>query len=234
MVLLTAMRKNTTSKPTRRQLLRNAALALAARPAAIEAQPADPSALTLWFRQPAKVWTEALPVGNGNLGAMVFGGIEHERIQLNEHSLWSGHPVLEDSADAREAIAQMRKLLLEGKYAAANKIGAAWRPPAAGPRGTRPSYQTLGDLLLDFSHTSPAEGYRRQLDLDTAIARAEYRIGDVRYTREVFVSHPDQAVVVRIAADKPGGVSFTARLQRQADAQAERVAPNQILLHGQA
>src|SRR5271157_3609681 len=132
MVLLTAMRKNTTSKPTRRQLLRNAALALAARPAAIEAQPADPSALTLWYRQPAKVWTEALPIGNGNLGAMVFGGVQHERIQLNEHTLWSGGPVLEDSADARDAIAQIRKLLLEGKFAEANRIGAAWRPAAQG------------------------------------------------------------------------------------------------------
>src|SRR5579872_828195 len=132
-------------KPTRRQLLQSAALALAAR--RLCAQPALPN--TLWYRQPAKVWTEALPVGNGNLGAMVFGIPDHERLQLNEHSLWSGHPIPEDSPDARDVIAQMRQLLLEGRNAEANRLGAAWRPVPS-LRGPRPSYQTLGDLLLDF------------------------------------------------------------------------------------
>jgi alpha-L-fucosidase 2 len=219
--------------PSRRDLLRSAAFALAARPAsgAPAAEPAAP--LILWFRQPAKVWTEALPAGNGNLGAMVFGGVQHERIQLNEHSLWSGRPLLEDFPDAKDVIAQMRKLLLEGKYAEANKLGDAWRPPASA-RGPRPSYQTLGDLFLEFPLAGEPQDYRRQLDLDTGIARTAFRLGDAGYTREVFASRPDQAIVVRIAADRPRAVSFTARLARQADAQTESPAPNQLLLHGQA
>ncbi len=218
---------------TRRELLKTAAIAIAARPALDGQSGAESSALTLWFRQPAKTWTEALPVGNGNLGAMVFGGIERERIQLNEHSLWSGRPTLEDSPGARDAIAQMHKLLLDGKFAEANKMGEAWHPSQSG-RGARPSYQTLGDLLLEFAPGGTVEDYRRQLDLDTGIARTEYRVAGVHYTREVFVSHPDQAIVLRIAGDKPGSVSFTARLERPADAQVESVAPNQVRLHGQA
>ncbi len=205
-------------------------MTLAARRASAQALPA-PSATTLWFRQPAKVWTEALPVGNGNLGGMVFGGVEHERIQLNEHSLWSGHPVIEDSADARDVIAQMRKLLLEGKNAEADKLGAAWRPVES-LRGPRPSYQTLGDLLLDFPAASTPQAYRRQLDLDTGIASVEFSAGGVRYTREVLVSQPDQTMAVRISADKPGSISFTAKLQRQgAEVHAEG---SRILMRGQA
>jgi alpha-L-fucosidase 2 len=208
-------------KPTRRQLLQTA-LALTARPLAAQSS----SPLTLWYRRPAKTWTEALPVGNGNLGAMVFGGIEHERIQLNEHSLWSGHAVVEDSPDAREVIAQMRKLLLEGRNVEADKLGAAWRP-AASLRGPRPSYQTLGDLLLDFAPSAAPANYRRQLDLDTGIARTE-----AGCTREVFVSEPDQALVIRITAPQPKSVSLTAKLQRPG---AESTAAgNQITIRGQA
>jgi alpha-L-fucosidase 2 len=220
-------------KPTRRRLLQSAAIALATRPKMAQTQPADSSPLTLWYRQPAKVWTEALPIGNGNLGAMVFGGVEHERLQLNEHTLWSGKPTLEDSAGAREVIARMRELLLDGKYAEANKLGAAWHAPAQEPRGSRPSYQTLGDLLLDFPLLRAVDGYRRQLDLDTGIARIEYHAGDVRYTREVFVSQPQRAIVVRLTASMPGSISLHARLQRPADAQV-RTADDQIVMRGEA
>jgi len=219
-------------KTSRRELLRIAGAAIAAQRGAAQ-QPPNPGLLALWFRAPAKTWTEALPVGNGTLGAMVFGGVEHERIQLNEHSLWSGHPVEADSPEAREVIAQMRKLLLEGKYAEANAAGRAWRP-AQRPGARRPSYQTLGDLMLDFRQSGAAEDYRRELDLDTAIARTEYRAGGVRNTREVFVSHPGQAIVVRIAADKPGSVSFRAQLKREADAKVEIAAPNRLVMRGQA
>ena len=100
--------------------------ASAQRPAAVAA---DASPLTLWYREPAKVWTEALPVGNGSIGAMVFGGVEHERLQLNEHSVWSGHHTEEDSPETRDIIAQMRTLLLDGKFAEANKLGRAWHAP---------------------------------------------------------------------------------------------------------
>jgi len=219
-------------KTSRREMLRIAGAAIAAQRGAAQ-EPPKPGPLTLWFRAPAKTWTEALPVGNGTLGAMVFGGVDHERIQLNEHSLWSGHPVEADSPEAREVIAQMRKLLLEGKYAEANAAGRAWRP-AQRPGPRRPSYQTLADLLLDFHEAGAAEDYRRELDLDTGIALTEYSVGGVRYTREVFVSHPDQAIVMRIAGSKPGNVSFRAQLKREADAKVESPASNRLLLRGQA
>lgn len=168
--------------------------------------------LTLWFRQPAKVWTEALPVGDGRIGAMIFGGVPSERIQLNEHTLWSGHILADDDPQVKDRIAEMRRLLLEGKYAEANAVGRRWR--AAPPQGGRASYQTLGDLALDFGDLGAPEDYRRELDLDTGIARTEYRIGAVRYMREVFVSAADRALAVRVTADRKGAVSFTARLTR--------------------
>jgi alpha-L-fucosidase 2 len=167
------------------------------------------SPLALWYRQPAKVWTEALPVGDGRIGAMVFGGVAHERIQLNEHTLWSGHPVEDDDPAVKERIAEMRRLLLEGKYAEANAIGKAWRAPA--PQGGRASYQTLGDLHLEFELAGEPEDYRRELDLDTGIARTEFRIGGARHVREVFVSAVDRALVVHVE----GPAAFTARLARE-------------------
>ena len=221
------------ARPTRRKILEAAALALAARPAKSRPQSPSPGTTTLWFRKPATVWSEALPAGNGTLGAMVFGGIEHERIQLNEHSLWSGRPVLEDSAEAREVIAKIRRLLLDGKFAEANQAGAAWRAPDPAPGKTRPSYQTLGDLLIDFPDAAPADDYRRQLDLDTGIARTEFTAAGVRFSRELFVSHPHQAIVMRLTASKPGALSFTARLERPG-AEVKTAAPDHIVMRGQA
>src|SRR5271157_4340071 len=117
-------------RPTRRQLMQGIGAAFALRPAAAQPQQNRDGALTLWYRSPANEWTEALPIGNGVLGAMVFGGVEHERLQLNEHTLWSGHHVEDDNADAREAVQKIRQLLFEGKYAEANSMG---RPPGPPP-----------------------------------------------------------------------------------------------------
>ncbi len=192
---------------------------------------AAPSPLTLWYRQPATKWeSEALPIGNGNLGAMVFGGVEHERLQLNEHSLWSGHPEVIDSPHTLEALPKVRQLLFDGRYAEAQQMAA--RDLMVHTRTTPANYQTLGDLLLDFGH-GPAGDYRRELDLDTAIARVSYRADGVRYTREVFASAPAQAIVMRIAADRPGAVSFSARLKREENAEA-RADGKRIFLTGTA
>jgi alpha-L-fucosidase 2 len=192
-------------KITRREVFGAAALAAAGAGRSQERR----SPLALWFRQPAKVWTEALPVGDGRIGAMVFGGVASERIQLNEHTLWSGHSIEDDDPSVKDRIGEMRRLLLEGKYAEANEVGRQWRAPA--PQGGRPSYQTLGDLLIEFEGEGDAEGYRRELDLDTGIARTEFRRGGVRHVHEVFVSAIDHALVVRI--EGPG--AFTARLARE-------------------
>ncbi len=165
--------------------------------------------LTLWYRQPAKEWTEALPVGNGRLGAMVFGGTEHERLQLNENTLWSGGSYDPDNPDALAALPEARRLIFAGKYKEANDVVGQ---RMMGKPLRQQSYQPVGDLLLDFSGHDKATEYRRQLDIDTAIATTTYRVGDVQFKREVFASHPDQVIVVRLTADKPGQLSFTASL----------------------
>ncbi|SPE39346.1 conserved exported hypothetical protein [Candidatus Sulfopaludibacter sp. SbA3] len=189
--------------------------------------------LALWYREPATQWTEALPVGNGNLGAMVFGGVPHERIQVNEHTLWTGHHVEDDNAAAREQIVKIRQLLFEGKFTEANSVA---RPAGRfiGPASARDTYQTLGDVLLDLHHEGEPADYRRELDLDTGIARVEYRVGSARFTREVFASHPDQAIFVRLECGQPGGLSFTASLKREASATSESSGAGRIVLRGQA
>lgn len=165
----------------------------------------------LWYRQPAAKWSEALPVGNGRLGAMVHGGVERERLALNESSVWSGQPGDYDRVGAHRHLDEVRRLLFAGKSREADAIVAKEF------LGERPlgSYQPLGDLWLDFgpAATAPAD-YRRELDLADAIARTSYRVGDVTFRREVFVSAPHQAIVVRLTSDRPGQISFRARLDR--------------------
>ena len=203
------------------------------RPLAAQEKPAAGNPLALWYREPAKQWVEALPVGNGYMGAMVFGGAPQERIQLNEHTLWSGHHLEEDNAAARQQIEKIRELLFAGKYGEANSVA----PPGGrfvGPAAARFSYQTLGDLFLDVHHEGPAQEYRRELDLETGIARVEYRVGKARFTREVFASYPDQAIFIRLECDKPGLLSFVARLTREVDAKIENVGPNRLVMRGQA
>ncbi len=165
--------------------------------------------LTLWYRQPAKEWTEALPVGNGRLGAMVFGGTEHERLQLNENTLWSGGPYDPNNPEALAALPEARRLIFTGKYKEANHLIA--QQMMAKPLRQQ-VYQPVGDLLLDFAGHEKATDYRRELNIDTAVATTTYRIGNVHFKREVFASHPDQVIVVRLTADKPGKVGLVAHL----------------------
>ncbi len=175
----------------------------------------------LWYDRPAEAWEEALPIGNGRLGGMVFGGIDAEHVQLNEDSLWSGAPTEADNPDALPALERIRSLLFAGEYAEAQKLTyqhlrSSLEHPGTRARGPFGSYQTLGDLRLNLpaSGEAPVAGYRRELDLHSAIARVTYRRGDVTFTREVFASHPAQVMVLRLTADRPGQVSFTAALDR--------------------
>ena len=162
----------------------------------------------LWYRQPAANWNEALPLGNGRLGAMVFGGVGKERVQLNEDTLWAGGPYDPSRDEAREALPEAQRLIFANKHKEAAELMAArmlGKPPRQMP------YQPVGDLLLEFpGHESPAD-YQRSLDLDAATARVVYTIGNVRHTREMFVSPVDQVLVVHLSADRPGSVGFTAR-----------------------
>jgi len=174
--------------------------------------------LVLWYRRPVRKWDCALPLGNGRLGAMVFGGIARERIQLNEDTLWAGFPQDETNPQALAALPEVRRLLFEGRPEEA--LALADKTMLATTRSV-PPYQPLGDLWLAFGGVGEAADYRLDLDLDEAVARVSFRSGDAHYEREVFASVPDQVIAVRIACDKPGRVSFSAKLARERDARVE-------------
>ncbi len=186
--------------------------------------------LKLWYDKPAQEWTEALPVGNGRLGAMVFGKVETERLQLNEDTLWAGHPLERDRIGAYKYLPEARQLIFDGKYVEAQNL---IQQQFMGERLVR-SYQTLGDLQLRFAGGDNVTDYRRKLDLDTAIASVEYRLGDATFTREVFSSPVDQCIAVRLSCDKPARITFDAELSRPADFTVETVGPDRILMKGQA
>ncbi|WP_372807202.1 glycosyl hydrolase family 95 catalytic domain-containing protein [Pontiella sp.] len=185
--------------------------------------------LTLWYRKPATMWeSEALPVGNGRLGAMVFGGINHERIQLNEETLWDGVPTDYTNPEALGALPDVRRLLFEGKNNEAKSL--AKRKMMGRPYKIK-SYQTLGDLFLDFPETDKVSGYRRDLDLTTAISRTQYTIDGVEYVREVFASAPDQAIVINLKADRKAQIDFRAEFSRE-NATVTSDAGNRMLVRG--
>jgi len=190
----------------------------------------DDLQLTLWYDSPATKWIEALPVGNGRLGAMVFGGVDQERIQLNEDTIWAGPPVPEPHEGIREAMAEGRAAWFAGDYGKAHKVLQASLPPRITPR----SHQTLGDLTLKLDVTGQTKGYCRELNLDTAVATTRFAINDVKYVRQVFSSAVDQVVVVRQCADKPGAISMTIELNRPSDFQTSAAADDTLVMTGQA
>ena len=182
-------------------------------PAGDEMAPAGFRGLELWYEQPAQEWTEALPVGNGRLGAMVFGGVAAETIQLNEDTIWCGRPEALNRTAAGKQLPKIRELLFAEKFAEAEKLV---QDEVIGPQPqVGRSHQTLGALKLAFAlPAGEPTSYRRALDLDTATATTEFTLGGVTYRREVLASAPDQLLVVRLTADRPGQISFTAALQR--------------------
>lgn len=189
---------------------------------------ADP---VLWYRHPAQKWGNALPVGNGRLGAMVYGGVTHEHIQLNEDTVWNGKRRDRINPEALKALPEIRRLLFEGKPREAEMLEDR---KMMGIPNRQPPYQPLGDLSIDFSGQDDAVDYRRELDLATGIVRVTYRVADANFTREVFSSVPDQVLVVHIASDKPGRLSFHATLTRSQDSQTSAAAPDLLTMQGEA
>jgi len=165
--------------------------------------------LTLWYDKPARKWVEALPVGNGRLGAMVFGGVGKDRLQLNEDTLWSGGPSEWNNPDALDALAEVRELVFEQRYAEAGQVCKRMMGPY------NQSYLPLGDIYIKARNAGVPRDYHRELDIGRAVATTRYRIGKTEYSREVFASHPDQVIVVRLSASEPGRVSFTAALKSE-------------------
>jgi len=166
------------------------------------------SDLELWYRQPARQWTEALPIGNGRLGAMVFGGVGQEHLQLNEDTLWAGGPYSQVSPDALAHLDEVRALIFAGRYAEAEAL--ADEHLMSRPLKQMP-YQPAGDLWLDFG-PDEATNYRRSLDLDSALAITTYASSGVCYRREVFASPVDGMIVMHLSASARGKLSFALRL----------------------
>ncbi|HEV7719494.1 MAG TPA: glycoside hydrolase family 95 protein [Arsenicitalea sp.] len=170
--------------------------------------------LELWYCRPAVEWTEALPIGNGRLGAMVFGGVAREELQLNESTFWAGGPYSPINPEALGHLAEVRELIFAGRFAEAEVLGNQYL--MAKPH-LQMSYQPIGDLWLDFGHGEEVTDYRRALDLDTAITTTEFVAANVAYRREAFSSAADGVIVLRLSADKPNSVSFVLRLDSPQD-----------------
>jgi alpha-L-fucosidase 2 len=167
----------------------------------------DSNNLRLWYEKPAKEWEEALPIGNGRLGGMVFGGAEVEQIQLNEDTLWAGMPRDTNNDDALKHLEKVRELTKTGKFAEAEQLIES---NMLGPN-TQP-YQPLGNLYLKHEGFIDMKSYSRELNLDTAIATTSYMQGDTKFTREIFVSAVDQVMVARVKCDQPGELNITASI----------------------
>jgi alpha-L-fucosidase 2 len=190
---------------------------------------ADEQPLELLYSQPAKEWTEALPVGNGSLGAMIFGGVEEERLQLNEDTIWGGGPYNPVNPKAKSALNTVRALIFEGRYKEAD--GLINTQMMGIPRSQMP-YQTAGNLRLKFSGSGNVSDYFRNLDLNTATASVSYLQGGVQYKREVFSSAPDQVMVVNLSADHSGAISFIAGLDTPMDASIETEGDDCLVMRG--
>jgi len=184
--------------------------------------------MELWYKQPAKIWTEALPIGNGRIGAMVFGKTDTERIPLNEDTLWSGYPRNLNPVGKHEVFHMAQNLTMAGKLHEAQaliekELTSGWSQ----------SYLPLGDLILKFCHSDKISDYSRSLDLSSAVTSVSYLAGNIRHSREMFVSAPDQTFAINLTADAAGQISFnltlTCKLEHQISAKE-----NMLILHGEA
>lgn len=189
----------------------------------------DNTLLKLWYKQPAKQWVEALPIGNGRLGAMVFGNPSKEEIQLNENTVWAGQPNRNDNPDAKAALPKVRQLIFAGKYKEAQDL-ADRKFISRNSQGM--PYQTVGNLLLSFPGHENFTNYYRELNIATAVTTTRYDVDGVTYRREVFASFPCQAIILRITVSKPGKINFTASLNRPATVDISAEGNDKLIMSG--
>jgi alpha-L-fucosidase 2 len=185
--------------------------------------------LKLWYNRPAEQWVEALPVGNGRLGAMVFGNPYREKIQLNENTVWAGQPNRNDNLDAKEALPKVRHLIFEGKYKEAQDFV---NQKFISQTSNGMPYQTVGNLNLSFPGHENYTNYYRELNIEKAVATARYDVDGVSYQHEVFASIPDQVIIVRITANKPGRLSFVVSLDRPTQVDISTEGNDKLILSG--
>ena len=222
---------------TRRKFLSDAGTAATTIPLAApilnafgsESIAATDESLLLWYDRPANEWTDALPIGNGRLGAMIFGGAAIEQLQLNEDTLYGGAPYDPNNPHALAALPEAQRLIFAGKYKEAHDLVGA--KMMAQPIKQMP-YQPVGDVKLVFPGHEKATNYRRQLDLDTAVAKVSYSIGPTTFTREMFASSVDQAIVVHLTADQPSRVNFSAYCETPQKATVSTETPRTLILRG--
>ncbi|HRI20109.1 MAG TPA: glycoside hydrolase family 95 protein, partial [Panacibacter sp.] len=184
----------------------------------------------LWYNKPASVWTEALPIGNGQLGAMVFGNVSEELVQLNECTLWSGGPVKTNvNPDAPKYLPLIREALFNGQYDTAIALTKKMQGLFT------ESYMPLGDLLIkqNFKDTAPS-AYYRDLNINDAVATTKFTIDGINFTREIFSSAPDKVMVMRLTADKTGALNFTATVNSLLHHHLEAAGTNELLMKGKA
>ncbi|MCX6221730.1 MAG: glycoside hydrolase family 95 protein [Bacteroidia bacterium] len=182
----------------------------------------------LWFSEPGTKWEEAIPIGNGRLGAMVQGGIKRDIWSLNEETLWAGEPKDKQNYEAHKFLPEIRSLLNERKTKEAEKLIAEHlQSPWC------QCYQPVGDLILDFDHPQKISGYRRELNMDNGLVEITYQAGNVTYTREVFASYPDNVLVARIHASRKGALNFSVSLNSQLPYQVS-ASGNDLKLEGRA
>lgn len=189
--------------------------------------------LKLWYDSPARQWVEALPLGNGSLGAMVFGDPIHERFQLNEETVWGGSPHNNTNPKAKEALPRIRQLIFEGKNKEAQELCG---PAICSQSANGMPYQTVGTLHLDFEGISKYDDYYRNLDIEKAIATTRFTANGVTYVRETFTSFPDRLLVIRLTASKKRSISFTAHYTTPYTENTERriSSRNELQLNGKA
>lgn len=183
----------------------------------------------LWYTTPAKKWMEALPVGNGRLGAMVFGKVEDELLQLNEESVWAGPPIPEGKPEAWKSINDARELIFKGNYKKADQLV---QDNVMGERISPRSYQTLGNLKLKFSLKGTVKNYRRELDLERATAKITFNVNGIHFTREVFSTPVDDVLVVILKADQPRSISVDISMDRPVDFDIANSGKNKIRMWG--
>ncbi len=183
----------------------------------------------LWYDSPAKYWEEALPLGNGRLGAMVYGDPVNEEIQLNEETVSAGSPYKNYNSEAKEALPAIRKLIFDGNYAEAQLMAGE---KILSRNGFGMPYQTAGSLRLQFEGQENYTDYRRELDIDKALATTTYRVNNVEYKREVFTSFTDQLVIVRLTASRPGMLTFTTALTCPQEVEVSVSGKNSISMRG--
>jgi alpha-L-fucosidase 2 len=202
------------------------AVALLASAPAFSQQPE----LKLWYDHPSgKVWEAALPVGNGRLAAMVYGNPGDELIRLNENTVWSGSPNRNDNPHALAALPEIRQLIFDKKMKEASRMAAK---NIQSERINGMCYQPVGDLQLNFPGHDQYTGYYRELNLETAVATTSYSVNGVKYTRTAFASIPDQAIIVRLTANKPGSITFTASMTSPQHSEVTAPGSNELVLSG--